>query len=113
MQESLQGKKELEESCMETIVLYPSSEIGHLISMVALGKFILHHHPSLSITILTVPPSFNTGSTAAYIPHISATVPSITLHQLSVISLELDSFPSNAAVTLKSSTGATPTSVAR
>ncbi|KAH7525036.1 hypothetical protein FEM48_Zijuj06G0182400 [Ziziphus jujuba var. spinosa] len=29
----------------ETIVLYPSSSVGHLISMVELGKLILHHHP--------------------------------------------------------------------
>ncbi|KAL0321482.1 UNVERIFIED_CONTAM: UDP-glycosyltransferase 88B1 [Sesamum calycinum] len=83
---------------MATIVLYPSPGMGHLISMVELGKFILHHHPSLSITILTVPPSFNTGSTATYIRHISATVPSITFHHLPPISLDLEPFPSMEAV---------------
>ncbi|KAK4431418.1 UDP-glycosyltransferase 88B1 [Sesamum alatum] len=72
--------------------------MGHLISMVELGKFILHHHPFLSVIILTVPPSFNTGSTATYIRHISATVPSITFHHLPAISLDLDSFPSMEAV---------------
>ncbi|KAK4384922.1 UDP-glycosyltransferase 88B1 [Sesamum angolense] len=83
---------------MATIVLYPSPGMGHLISMVELGKFILHHHPSLSITILTVPPSFNTGSTATYIRHISATVPAITFHHLPPISLDLEPFPSMEAV---------------
>ncbi|KAL0400675.1 UNVERIFIED_CONTAM: UDP-glycosyltransferase 88B1 [Sesamum latifolium] len=66
--------------------------------MVELGKFILHHHPSLSITILTAPPSFNTGSTATYIRHISATVPSITFHHLPPISLHLESCPSTESV---------------
>ncbi|KAL0400672.1 UNVERIFIED_CONTAM: UDP-glycosyltransferase 88B1 [Sesamum latifolium] len=75
--------------------------MGHLVSMVELGKYILHHHPSFSITILIFPPSFNTGSTAAYIRHISATVPSITFHHLPPISLELDSFPSILTVTFE------------
>ncbi|KAG8381231.1 hypothetical protein BUALT_Bualt06G0100900 [Buddleja alternifolia] len=43
-------------------------------------------------------PSFNTGSTAAYISHISATVPSITFHHLPAIPLDLDSFPSMEAI---------------
>lgn len=83
---------------METIVLYPSPGMGHLISMVELGKFILRHHPSFAITILTAPPSFNTGSTADYIRHISVTVPSITFHHLPQISLDLDAFPSMEAI---------------
>ncbi|KAI3458082.1 hypothetical protein Pfo_014745 [Paulownia fortunei] len=83
---------------METLVLYPSPGMGHLISMVELGKFILHHYPSFAITILMAPPSFNTGSTAAYIRHVSATVPSITFHHLPAISVDLDSFPSMEAV---------------
>ncbi|KAK6135126.1 hypothetical protein DH2020_031117 [Rehmannia glutinosa] len=72
--------------------------MGHLTSMVELGKLILHHHPSFSITILTVPPSFNTGSTAAYIRRVSATIPSITFHHLPAIPLELDTFPSMESV---------------
>ncbi|KAL0321484.1 UNVERIFIED_CONTAM: UDP-glycosyltransferase 88A1 [Sesamum calycinum] len=84
---------------METVVLYPCPGMGHLISMVELGKFILHQHPSLSISILTAPlHSFNTGSTAAYIRHISATFPSITFHHLPPIFLDLEPFPSMEAV---------------
>nr|BAI65910.1 UDP-sugar:glycosyltransferase [Forsythia x intermedia] len=83
---------------METIVLYPSPGMGHLISMVELGKFILKHHPSFTIAILIVPPSFNTGSTASYIDRVSAATNSITFHHLPTISLELDSFSSMEAL---------------
>ncbi|CAA2967499.1 UDP-glycosyltransferase 88B1-like [Olea europaea subsp. europaea] len=87
---------------METIVLYPSPGMGHLISMVELGKFILKHHPSFNIVILTVPPSFNTGSTASYIDRVSAATKSITFHQLPSVSFELDSLSSMEAVILES-----------
>lgn len=81
---------------LTTVILYPSPGMGHLISMVELGKFIQNHHPKCSITILTHNPPFNTGSTAAYISHVSTTVPSINFHTLPVISLSqhLDSYPS-------------------
>ncbi|KAM7504824.1 hypothetical protein LguiB_003728 [Lonicera macranthoides] len=86
---------------MEAIVLYPSPGMGHLISMVELGKLILHHYPSFSVTILTTTPSFNTGSTASYIRHITTTTPSITFYHLPIISLPLDpeSYPSMEAIT--------------
>ncbi|KAH6835032.1 hypothetical protein C2S53_011639 [Perilla frutescens var. hirtella] len=83
---------------MATIVLYPSPGMGHLVAMVELAKFILHHHPSLSATILVAPPSFNTGSTMEFVRHISATVPSITFHHLPLVSLDLHAFPSMESV---------------
>ncbi|KAJ9703178.1 hypothetical protein PVL29_004807 [Vitis rotundifolia] len=79
---------------MESVVLYPSPGMGHLISMVELGKLILKHHPSFSITIFIVTPPYNTGSTAPYLARVSSTIPSITFHHLSTISLPLDSFSS-------------------
>ncbi|GER57704.1 UDP-sugar:glycosyltransferase [Striga asiatica] len=79
---------------MGTIVLYPSPTMGHLISMVELEKLILHHHPSATVTILTVSPSLNTGSTAVYIH----AVPSITFHHLPAVHLDLQTFPSMEAV---------------
>ncbi|KAL6508369.1 hypothetical protein OROHE_021911 [Orobanche hederae] len=84
-----------------TIVLYPSPGMGHLVAMVELGKFILRHHPSLSIVVLVAPPSFNTGSTMDYVRHISATFPSITFHHLPAVSLDLDAFPSMEAVIIE------------
>ncbi|KAD6796465.1 hypothetical protein E3N88_07361 [Mikania micrantha] len=83
---------------MVTIVLYPAPAMGHLISMVELGKLILKHHPSCTIIVLTLTNSFNTGSTAAYVRRISATVPAITFHHLPDIPLDLETYPSSEAI---------------
>ncbi|KAL5744717.1 hypothetical protein ACOSQ2_027833 [Xanthoceras sorbifolium] len=63
---------------MEAIVLYPSPPIGHLISMVELGKLILTHQPSLSMHILI---------SSAPSKAVSTTFPSITFHRLPTITL--------------------------
>ncbi|PWA80794.1 UDP-glycosyltransferase 88B1 [Artemisia annua] len=73
-----------------TVVLYPSPGIGHLVSMVELGKFIHTHHPSLSVTILIIPAPYGTGSNDKYITKVSATHPSITFHYLPTISIPPD-----------------------
>ncbi|KAM6555742.1 hypothetical protein CsatB_002761 [Cannabis sativa] len=65
-----------------TIVLYPAPAIGHLISMVELGKLILTFKPSLSIHIIISTAPYNSGDTAPYIATVSATIPSITFHHL-------------------------------
>ncbi|KAK9094851.1 hypothetical protein Scep_026320 [Stephania cephalantha] len=78
-----------------TVVLYPSPAMGHLISMVELAKLILTHHPSLSITILMTTPPYNTGSTSPYINHVSKTSPLIHFHHLPAISLPLNSTSSH------------------
>ncbi|OVA16939.1 UDP-glucuronosyl/UDP-glucosyltransferase [Macleaya cordata] len=67
----------------QTVVIYPSPGIGHLISMVEFGKQIINHHPSFSITILitTVNPS-TTAQTTPYINRISQSTPSIIFHHL-------------------------------
>ncbi|KAL3524335.1 hypothetical protein ACH5RR_017169 [Cinchona calisaya] len=85
---------------MGSIVLYPAPGMGHLVSMVELGKFILNHYPEYAISILTVNQPFNTGFTAAYIERISASTPTITFHPLPPISLplNLDSYPSMEAI---------------
>ncbi|KAI7754494.1 hypothetical protein M8C21_012819 [Ambrosia artemisiifolia] len=83
---------------MSTIVLYPCPAMGHLISMVELGKLITKHHPSFSVIVLTLIPSFNTGTTAAYVRHVSATFPAITFHHLADIPLDPLLFPSMEAI---------------
>nr|XP_043617571.1 UDP-glycosyltransferase 88B1-like [Erigeron canadensis] len=83
---------------MATIVLYPSPGMGHLISMVELGKLVTKHHPSYSIIVLTLIPSFNTGATAAYVRHVSATFPAITFHHLPDIPLDPLLYPSMEAI---------------
>ncbi|KAJ8452760.1 hypothetical protein Cgig2_005096 [Carnegiea gigantea] len=71
----------------ETVVLYPSPGIGHLISMVELGKLLISRSPSLSITILSPSFRFNTGSYSSYISSVSSVFPSITFHTLPPIPL--------------------------
>lgn len=72
---------------MAAIVLYPSPAIGHLISMVELGKLILTHQPSLSIHIVLFIPPYDAGSTDEYVAKVSDTIPSITFHHLPTITL--------------------------
>ncbi|KAF5799881.1 putative UDP-glucuronosyl/UDP-glucosyltransferase [Helianthus annuus] len=72
---------------MGTIVLYPPPLMGHFISMVELGKSIIKHYPSYTITVLSLTNSFNTGSITSYVRHISATIPAITFHHLPLIPL--------------------------
>ncbi|KAK3220093.1 hypothetical protein Dsin_014063 [Dipteronia sinensis] len=81
------------EPTMEAIVFYPSPPIGHLISMVELGKLILTHQPSLSIHILITPPPYNAGDTAPYIAQVSAAFPSITFHHLPTAALPPSTTP--------------------
>ncbi|CAA7045691.1 unnamed protein product [Microthlaspi erraticum] len=69
----------------EAIVLYPSPPIGHLISMVELGKLILSQNPSLSIHIILAPPPYKPETTAAYISSVSSSFPSLTFHRLPTV----------------------------
>ncbi|XP_042501073.1 anthocyanidin 5,3-O-glucosyltransferase-like [Macadamia integrifolia] len=78
----------------DSIVLYPSPGIGHLVSMVELGRLILKHFPSFSITILITLPPFNTGSTGPYITRISTATPSISFHHLPAVLISPDSITS-------------------
>ncbi|KAK9060866.1 hypothetical protein SSX86_018046 [Deinandra increscens subsp. villosa] len=79
------------ESSNHVVILYPSPGIGHLVSMVELGKRINTHHPSLSVIILIIPAPYETGSTDKYIATVSsATTPSITFHHLPLIPLPPD-----------------------
>ncbi|KAE8077788.1 hypothetical protein FH972_016317 [Carpinus fangiana] len=79
----------------EVIVLYPSPGRGHILAMVELGKLLVKHHPSFSITILILDtqsrPNASTSqyaasSTAEYVASVNATTPSITFHHLPPIS---------------------------
>ncbi|KAK1269795.1 Anthocyanidin 5,3-O-glucosyltransferase [Acorus gramineus] len=71
----------------ETIVLYPSPGMGHIVSMVELGKLFVHH--GFNVTILLIPPPH------PFIASVSASNPSITFHHLPMIDLSPDSVPSH------------------
>jgi hypothetical protein len=83
---------------MGTIVLYPASTMGHLISMVELGKFILKQHPSYSIIVLTLTNSIKTGSVVSYVHNINETIPAIKFHHLPRIPLDIKSYSSSGSV---------------
>ncbi|XP_021726761.1 UDP-glycosyltransferase 88B1-like [Chenopodium quinoa] len=75
---------------MENIVLYPSPGIGHLISMVELGKLLLSHSSSISsITILILDFPFITGSYSSYMSSVSSSFPSIKFLSLPSVPLAL------------------------
>lgn len=61
-------------------MLYPSPFIGHLISMVELGKLILIHSPTISSITIIIPnsPINNASYYSSYVSSISASFPSIT-----------------------------------
>uniref|UniRef100_A0A2N9HLW5 Glycosyltransferase n=1 Tax=Fagus sylvatica TaxID=28930 RepID=A0A2N9HLW5_FAGSY len=86
---------------MEAIVLYPTPAIGHLISMVELGKLILAHHPSFTIHILIAPAPYNAGSTAPYIAAVSSTTPSIIFHNLPTVTLPPTASPHHETLTFE------------
>ncbi|KAI8564906.1 hypothetical protein RHMOL_Rhmol03G0219200 [Rhododendron molle] len=70
----------------DTIILYPSPGMGHLVPMVELGKLILTHNPSFSIIILITTAPFDTGSTSSYIKRVTVATPSFHFHNLPTIS---------------------------
>ena len=70
----------------DTVVLYPSTGISHVIPMVEFGQHLLTHYPSFSITILISTLPSDTASTAAYIASVAAATPSITFYHLPTVS---------------------------
>ncbi|KAJ0986296.1 hypothetical protein J5N97_004652 [Dioscorea zingiberensis] len=63
-----------------TLVLYPSPGMGHLVSMVQLGKLIVSQ--GFSVIIIIVKAHYNTGSTDSFIARVTSANPSISFHTL-------------------------------
>ncbi|GAU29076.1 hypothetical protein TSUD_278320 [Trifolium subterraneum] len=75
----------------DTLVLYPALGNGHLNSMIELGKLILTHNPSFSISILILSPPNTTLQPQQEIQKLITTFgcesfPSITFHHIPTIS---------------------------
>ncbi|KAF7148775.1 hypothetical protein RHSIM_Rhsim03G0193800 [Rhododendron simsii] len=70
----------------DTIILYPTPGMGHLVPMVELGKLILTHNPSFSIIILITTAPFDTGSISSYIKRVTVATPSVHFLHLPTIS---------------------------
>ncbi|WKA11409.1 hypothetical protein VitviT2T_028910 [Vitis vinifera] len=76
----------------DAIVLYPAPLIGHVVSMIELGKLILRRYSHrFSITILLSTGPFDTPATTSYIDHISQTNPSISFHRFPYLSVDTSS----------------------
>ncbi|KAK4256417.1 hypothetical protein QN277_009284 [Acacia crassicarpa] len=74
----------------QTIVLYPAPGIGHIISMVELGKLLLQHHYShfSSIIIFLTTSSLDKPFIDSYIHHISQSYPSISFRRFPFLAVE-------------------------
>ncbi|XP_043710183.1 UDP-glycosyltransferase 88F4-like [Telopea speciosissima] len=82
-----------------TIVIYPIMTIGHLVSIVELGKLInLHHHHRFSVTVIITEDQFVTPDVTAFLRRASETTSSITFHKLPTLSIKPSPNRSRAAV---------------
>lgn len=71
----------------EIVILYIAPSIGHLVSMVELGKLILLHNPNFFITVLITSMSSQQDSTySSYIKQISTTNTLINFYHLPSLS---------------------------
>ncbi|XP_059461077.1 UDP-glycosyltransferase 88F3-like [Corylus avellana] len=84
----------------DTIVLLPAPDMGHIISMVELGKLILHHYAhKFSITILITTGSImDSPGVTSYIHRVSQCTPSISFHRLPSVSVDTTPTRSRAAI---------------
>ncbi|KAF8025519.1 hypothetical protein BT93_F2374 [Corymbia citriodora subsp. variegata] len=73
----------------DTIVLYPSPGIGHLISTVELGKLILSRHGhQFAITVLLTTGSVQSPSITSYVGSVSRSHPSISFRRFPLVSVD-------------------------
>nr|XP_010916896.1 UDP-glycosyltransferase 88A1 [Elaeis guineensis] len=80
----------------ESVVLYPSPGMGHLVSMVELGKLFLRQ--GLAVTLLIIDPPYKTGATAPFIAAVSAALPALTIHRLPPVALPPNPSPNLEAL---------------
>ncbi|GLU16350.1 hypothetical protein SLE2022_327880 [Rubroshorea leprosula] len=86
----------------ETVVLYAAPGMGHIVSMVQLGKLIMQHGGhQFSITILLTTGWMDTPGVTSYIHSISQSYPSISFRRFPHVSPDTSGDHSPAAVTFK------------
>ncbi|KAH0453474.1 hypothetical protein IEQ34_017798 [Dendrobium chrysotoxum] len=82
----------------ETLVLYPFPGMGHLVSMVELGKLFLTH--GFAVAVITVSATYTTGaasSTETFITRMSSAHPFLSFHRLPSVSLPPNASPHHEA----------------
>ncbi|KAJ9158665.1 hypothetical protein P3X46_024229 [Hevea brasiliensis] len=77
----------------EAIVLYPSPNVGHLVSMIEFAKLIHARRASLYIHILIISTPHGGRITASYIANVTASIPLLHFHYLPTISLPSKTTP--------------------
>ncbi|KAJ4963152.1 hypothetical protein NE237_023091 [Protea cynaroides] len=81
----------------DTIVLYPSPGMGHIVPMVELGKLLCRHHDHhLSVTVLLTTSPHEPSSTTSYTTQVTRTTPSVTFHHLPPLSTPQDTSPTRS-----------------
>lgn len=86
----------------ETVVLYPAPGMGHIVSMVELGKLILNHGGhQFSITILLTTGWMDIPGVLSYIDSITQSSPSISFRRFPSIPTQLSPTISPAGVTFQ------------
>ncbi|KQK09338.1 UDP-glycosyltransferase 88B1 [Brachypodium distachyon] len=68
------------------VVLYPSPGMGHLVSMIELGKIFAARGLAVTIVVIDLPHSTG-GATEAFLAGVSAANPSISFHRLPKVKL--------------------------
>ena len=72
-----------------TVVLYPSPGIGHVVSMVELGKLLSHKHGNnYSITILLTTGKMDKPTIDSYVHRISVSHPNISFRRFPHVSVD-------------------------
>ncbi|PKU64909.1 UDP-glycosyltransferase 88B1 [Dendrobium catenatum] len=82
----------------ETLVLYPFPAMGHLVSMVELGKLFLTH--GFAVAVITVNSTYTTGaasSTETFMTRMSSAHPFLSFHRLPSVSLPPNASPHHEA----------------
>ncbi|KAK8916721.1 Anthocyanidin 5,3-O-glucosyltransferase [Platanthera zijinensis] len=90
-----------ESEMKETLVLYPSPGMGHLVSIVELGKLFLRH--DFAVSVVTVSSTYTTGASSAtttFISRMSSAHPSLSFHRLPAVSLPHSPSPHHEAHSL-------------
>ncbi|XP_042482089.1 UDP-glycosyltransferase 88F3-like [Macadamia integrifolia] len=87
----------------DTIVLYPTPALSHLVSIVELGKLIIDHYSHrFSLTVLlSSGDSFKVPAVDSYIDHVSQTDPSIVFHPFPALPNPESSSPTTIFQTIR------------
>ncbi|KAJ6818072.1 anthocyanidin 5,3-O-glucosyltransferase-like [Iris pallida] len=77
----------------QSVILYPSLGMGHLIPMLELAKLFVDHGFSVTIIVLDSPPSDTSSTVDSFISRASSSYPSISFHRLPKVAPPVSELP--------------------